>query len=166
MRTPEPIVWTVLLTLAIASDTGTAASEPPGTSERPLSMSQGLLELFRAEMRELVAGTQAMVVAIPAADWSTIISVSRQMQASYVLEKELTEEQQSELAELPQRFKELDRSFHARTGKLAEAAMARDSEAVAYQFSRLLETCAACHTSFAQARFPNFAAPPEQQHGH
>lgn len=34
MRTPEPIVWTVLLTLAIASDTGTAASEPPGHQAR------------------------------------------------------------------------------------------------------------------------------------
>lgn len=166
MQARKPVVLVNLLALFLASSACWAASESSRTSEPTLSMSQGLLELFQAEMRELLTGTQAIAVAIPVADWHTVITVSHKMGASYVLEKDLTEAEQRELAALPQQFKELDGSFHARTDKLAKAAIERDAEAVAWQFSRLLENCAACHMQHAKERFPNFRPEPSGQHLH
>ena len=138
--------------------TGTAPPEESGRSS--LAMSPDLLELYRAEMRQLLVGTQAIALALPTGDWEHIIATSRQMQESYVLEGELTEAQVREIAGLPGSFQDLDQAFHARTEKLAAAAANQDAEAAAYQFFRLLETCAVCHTRFAQERFPSFPSEP------
>lgn len=155
-----------LLFLATACS---ASAAPPASADRAsaaLALSPALLDLFRAEMRELLVGTQAIASALPAGDWDGIVATSRQMKASYVLEKKLTPAQEKELAALPGRFKELDQGFHARAGRLADAAIKRDYEAVAFHYSRLLETCAACHASFAPARFPTFGTPPAPDHHH
>lgn len=146
---------------AWAAPTDSAASVPA-----PLPLSPVVLDLFRAEMRALLLGTQAIASALPTGDWNGIVTTSRQMKASYVLEKKLTPAQEKEIAALPERFKELDQSFHARTERLAEAATRRDYEAAAYQYARLLETCVACHISFAHARFPTLGAPLSAEHQH
>ena len=144
----------------------TGAAPSKESSESPLSMSPDLLELYRAEMRQLLVGTQAIAVALPTGDWERIIATSRQMQESYVLERELTEAQVKEIAGLPESFRHLDQEFHARTERLAAAAAAKDAEAAAYQFSRLLENCAVCHASFAQGRFPTFPSQPDEAAHH
>lgn len=142
--------------LSVSTSGSSAASTEPTNS---VSLSPGLLELFRAEMRELLLGTQTIAAALPIGDWDRVVATSRQMKASYILEKKLTPAQEKELTALPDGFKHLDQSFHARTEKLAEAALRRDSEAAAYHYSRLIEACAACHASFAPTRFPGLTVP-------
>ena len=158
------------LLLATASVTASPATqaapiEQHSPAEPALSLSAGVLELFRAEMRELQNGTQALAVALPAGDWNDIVATSRKMKESYILEKKISPDQEKELAALPEQFKVLDSTFHARLGKIADAATARDSELVAYHFSRVLETCVACHAAFARSRFPSLTAAPAG-HGH
>lgn len=160
MRTINVLV--LMYSLASVGTT-TGMAQPAQSGQASLSMSPDLLELYRAEMRQLLVGTQAVAMALPTGDWDSIIVTSRQMQESYVLEGELTAAQVEEIAGLPESFQELDQAFHARTEKLAAAATGKDAEAVAYQFSRLLETCAVCHARFAQARFPTFHSEPAEE---
>lgn len=162
----KALVLASVVLLAPASGVPAAPAEPAAASHAPLALSPALLELFRAEMRDLLAGTQAIAAALAVGDWEGIVATSRQMKASYVLEKKLTPAQGAELAALPGRFLELDAAFHARTEKLAEAALGRDPEAVAFHYGRLLETCVVCHASYAQARFPAFGGSPPGAHRH
>lgn len=153
-----------LLVLASLAGPTTGAAPPEASGQSCLSMSADLLELYRAEMRQLLLGTQAIALALPTGDWEGIIATSRQMQESYVLEGELTDAQVREIAGFPESFQELDQAFHARTERLAAAAAGKDAESAAYQFSRLLETCAVCHSRFAQERFPTFPSTPRGEH--
>ena len=143
------------------------AHEPPGSND-DLGLSDDLRGLLQQEMREITAAGQALVVALASGDWKAIIGISEQINASYVMAKNLTDAQKHELEEkLPDRFRELDSDFHARAVKLGLAAAARDPEAVAFQYSRLLESCASCHAHYAQSRFPGFSPKsPEAGHHH
>lgn len=152
----------ILLPLA-----GTAlATDEPVAGAHALALSPALRELFRAEMRELQGATQAIAAALPVGDWERIAATSHQMQASYILERKLTPAQKKELAALPERFLELDEAFHARAGKLAEAAQRRDPESVTFHYGRLLEACVGCHGAYAQTRFPALGAPAPDRHHH
>ena len=163
-----PAIMTALVLIVSLGLIGpaTGAAPPEESGESSLSMSPDLRELYRAEMRQLLVGTQAIAAALPMGDWESIIATSRQMQESYVLEGELTEAQLGEIAGLPETFRHLDQEFHARTEKLAAAAAGKDAEAAAYQFSRLLENCTVCHARFAQGRFPAFPSAPSQESHH
>ena len=167
MRVIEALIAVSVLALAgsVPGVSG-APAEPEPAVRSSLSMSPDLLDLYRAEMRQLLIGTQAIALALPTGDWDNIIATSRQMEESYVLERELTQAQLAEIAGLPESFQEMDRGFHARTGRLAAAAADRDPEAVAFQFARLLETCTGCHATFAQARFPTLRPEPAQAPHH
>ena len=131
------------------------------------ALSDDLRALLQAEMKELQAGVQSVAASLPAGNWEAIAASATAMKESYVLEKKLTEAQKQELAGLPDGFKALDEGFHLRAEKLATAARNRDAEAVSFQFSRLLETCVACHASYAKAQFPGFkAAATAEPHHH
>ena len=149
----------VLVVCVIARWVSAAAGESvkPPVSSVPLSV--GVQALFRQEMGELLAATQRIAAALPVANWKEIEASGAAMRHSYVLEKKLTREQQDELMRLPAEFQALDEAFHFRAGKLEQAARARDAELVAFQFSRLLEACTACHSQFAKNRFPPFSLP-------
>jgi cytochrome c556 len=123
-----------------------------------VKLSPQVLDLLRAEMREVSAGVQAMAFSIASADWRTIQDTSARIRASYIMEKKLTPAQARELeTALPQRFKLLDADFHDRAAKLGAAAAAHDSKLVVAQYSRMLESCTTCHAAFASSRFPNFS---------
>lgn len=154
----------VLCTVALCLGAEAAESVSPSTSSVPLSA--GLQALYRQEMVELLAATQRVAAALPVANWMEIEATGVAMRHSYVLEKKLTRQQQDELTRLPEGFQALDEAFHFRAGKLEQAARAHDAESVAFQFSRLLEACTACHTQFAKTRFPGFAAPNNSGQAH
>lgn len=139
-----------------------------GNAEAPpaISVSPDVLELFRAEMRELLIGTQAIGTAVSAGDWTRIAVTGDQMRKSYILEKKLTKTQREELEGLPEQFRALDEQLHLRAEKLSQAASVKDAELVSFQFGRLLETCASCHTAYAQQRFPGFSSPAVEPHHH
>lgn len=148
-----------LLALMIAACAGwpdARAADHAAAAAGSLQMSVELRQLFQQEMIALLTGTQTIAASLPVADWQTIAATSATIRHSYVLERKLTRAQEDELARLPAEFQGLDATFHLRAEKLERAAVARDAEAVAFQFSRLLESCTECHSRYAREKFPAF----------
>ena len=141
-----------------------AHAEQPVAQPASLSMSPELLELLRAEMRELESASQAISLAFPAGDWAQIAATGEKMHDSYILEKNLTDGQKAELASLPEPFRRLDEQFHTQAEKLSHAAHGKDAELTAFYFSRLLEGCAGCHAAWARQRFPAFSGDSADAH--
>ena len=157
------IVVIVSLAARLAS---TYASESHSPSQGVM-LSPALLKLLRAEMREISGDVQGMVLSLATADWESVQKTSAKLRASYVMEKDLTPDQAGELENaLPERFKQLDAEFHQRAERLGSAAAAHDPELVAFQYSRLVESCAVCHSAYARSRFPGFAPPVQEGHRH
>ena len=139
----------------------------PHVKRQDLVLSPEVLKLLRAEMVEIAGGVPGIGLALASADWKSIQETSRKIRDSYVMEKQLTVAQAEELERaLPEHFKQLDRAFHQRAEKLGQAAAVHDPELVAFQYSRLLESCAVCHSAYARSRFPGFAASDRQGHQH
>ncbi|MBA5872512.1 MAG: hypothetical protein GDA68_21345 [Nitrospira sp. CR2.1] len=138
----------------------------PSVSTPSLNMSPDLQQLFQAEMRELLLGTQRIAGALPVANWDGIADSAMAMRNSYVLDQKLTTAQRHDLEQLPEQFKAFDEAFHHRAEKLAHAAKAKDAEAVSFHFSRLLDSCVACHATYAKTRFPNFRSEGGTEHRH
>lgn len=150
----------------IAGSAQTHAAEDHST-RHAVVLSPDLLELLRAEMREITDGVQSVPLSLATADWESIRQTSSKISASYIMQKKLTPAQAAELERmLPERFKRLDAEFHQRAESLGAAAAAHDSELVAFQYSRLIESCARCHSEFASKRFPGFDSRAPQGHQH
>lgn len=144
-----------------------ALAGEPDVSNQDVQLSPGLLALLRAEMTEIAGGVQGIAFFLATADWNSIEQTSARIRNSYLMEKQLTPAQAKELEQgLPQRFKQLDAQFHHRAEKLVAAAASHDPELVVFHYSRLIETCTACHSAYASSRFPGFAAPAEPTHAH
>lgn len=142
------------------------AAEPPAPQEG-IELSPALLNLLRAEMREIAGGVQVIALSLATADWTSIQETSTKIKASYIIEKKLTAAQAKELEQaLPGHFKQLDAEFHQRAERLGVAAAAHDPELVAFQYSRLIESCALCHSAYAKSRFPGFSSPAQGDHHH
>ena len=158
-------VCALLVSITISSSAIRAEGEQ-GHGET-LVLQPDLLALLQAEMREITTGVQKIPVAIAQADWETLAHTGQSIQSSYIMAKALTQEQAEALnTGLPARFKEMDSEFHARAGMLTHAAQARDFELASYHYSRLIESCAQCHSLYAKARFPGFGPAKEQGHHH
>lgn len=150
----------------LLAGTNTAFSADPAAAAG-IQLSPALLTLLRSEMQEINAGVQGIAPAIAAGDWKTIEHTGEQIRASYIMEKKMTRAQAKELnAALPAHFKQLDSDFHRRADQLSAAAKARDAEMAAFHYSRMLESCAACHAQYAPARFPGFATTPQPRAAH
>jgi len=155
----------LFLSLAIAS-TAIRAEDPEHTGET-LSLPPELMGLLQAEMREITIGVQKVPVAIAQADWEVLHQTGESIRSSYIMARALTKEQIEILeSSLPDRFKQIDSEFHARAGSLAQAAEARDFELASYHYSRLIESCASCHSLYAKTRFPGFGPVEEHSHQH
>ena len=165
----KTIVTILVLAGLVPGFTNSYAAEPvepvePGTAIR---LSPELLELLRAEMREISGGIQAIAASLATADWQSIQETSAKIRSSYIMEQRLTPSQVSELeTALPERFRQLDADFHQRAGKLGEAAAGADPELVVFHYSRLVESCTRCHAAYATSRFPGFADRAAQEHHH
>lgn len=158
MATRSPATIFVIGSLSMASANIYAAKPLPVRQD--VGLSPPLLNLLRAEMREITAGVQAIALSVATADWKAIQDTSAKIRASYIMEKKLTPAQAQELEQgLPEQFKRFDAEFHQRAEKLGTAAAAHDSELVAFRYSRLVESCAQCHSAYAKSRFPGFAPP-------
>lgn len=143
------------------------AAAPAAAASRSLPLSPGVKTLLTAEMVEIAKGVQGLTLAIASADWTAIQATSAHIRASYIMEKQLTAAQAEELERvLPERFKELDAEFHQRAQRLGAAAAAHDADLVVYHYARLIESCTACHATYAGALFPGFSAPAASPHTH
>lgn len=160
------LLSTTAATLLLALSAATNAGQSDMASV-DVQLSPQLRSLLQEEMREVAHGTQTLAIALAIADWETLADTGTNIRASYILEKKLTAAQKHELEHaLPAGFKQLDAEFHARAEKLAHAAEARDHELAAFHFSRMVESCAACHSTYAKARFPGFLQSAPAEHGH
>lgn len=158
----KPLFATVaalLLTLPAAH------AEQPAAAD--LHLSPPVRGLLQQEMREVARGTQTLAIALATADWKTLHDTAAMIRSSYIMSRQLSAAQKHELEHaLPAGFKQLDAEFHARAEKLAHAAEARDHELAAFHYSRLVESCAVCHSGYARSRFPGFAPLTPPAHGH
>ena len=158
---------TIICSVALFGGAGPAGAEAPAGSDQAVTLSPDVLDLLRQEMREISGAVQRIPLALAAGDWKVIEDTSAAIRASYILEKALTPSQARELEHsLPERFKHLDAEFHHRAGELELAARAHDYEVAAFHYSRLLETCARCHSEYAGSRFPGLAPPAREEHQH
>ncbi len=156
--------------LAITFVIGSLATVPvythaaePDASRQDIKLSPDVLNLLRAEMGEIAGGIQGIALSLATADWKSIRETSLKIRESYIMEQKLTTSQAMELEQaLPERFKQLDAEFHQRAERLEAAATTHDPELAAFQYSRLLESCAVCHSAYAKSRFPGFASPVQQ----
>jgi hypothetical protein len=163
MRKP---LFTAIASLLLGLATSAYAEHPAATGA-DVHLSPQLRALLQEEMREVARGTQTLAIALASADWKTLRDTSAKIRASYILERELTSAQRHELElALPAGFTRLDAEFHDRAGKLGHAAEARDHELAAFHFSRMIESCARCHASYAKSRFPGFAPEKPVAHRH
>jgi len=156
----------VLIGGLVAGSASSWAAEAPAPAHA-VKLSPALLELLRAEMREIASGVQGIALSLAVADWQTIQDTSTKIRASYIMEKKLTPTQAEELeTALPEQFKQLDAEFHQRAEKLGAAAAAHDAELAAFYYSRLVESCSRCHSAYATARFPGFVSQVPQGQAH
>ncbi|TAJ93678.1 MAG: hypothetical protein EPO31_05705 [Gammaproteobacteria bacterium] len=150
--------------VAISSNSIAEDEHPPGAN---LNLSLELMELLRGEMQALLVGANTLPGAIAAADWENVARIGKEIQESYILEKQLSKAQREELeSALPDHFKRLDGAFHEEAAKLAAAAGKHDAELSAFHFYRLIEACTTCHALYTPARFPGFSQPEEHAHDH
>jgi cytochrome c556 len=164
---PTRVLVPFLIFSSMVASAVTLFADDPPTPHHQVELSPELLTLLTAEMRAQATGAQSVALALATADWQSIQDTSSKMQASYIMEKNLTPAQVKELAQaLPAHFKQLDAEFHQRAARLGAAAAAHDPELVAFHYSHLVESCARCHAAYARARFPGFAPPVQQGHHH
>jgi hypothetical protein len=84
-------VW-VVFWVGITWGVAVAAQAPERHGgEEGLPLSPALMELLRAEMREITGGVQSLPLAIATGDWATTTQTSRTIQRSYLMEQHLTE---------------------------------------------------------------------------
>lgn len=161
------VTITVVCSLIAGIVNSYAAEADAHAHSDEITLSPDLLNLLRAEMHEIAGGIQGVALAITIADWKSIQETSAKIRASYIMEKKLTKAQADELAKtLPENFKQLDAEFHQRAEKLGEAAANRDPELAAFQYSRMIESCAHCHSLYARQRFPGFTSQTPKSHHH
>jgi cytochrome c556 len=141
-------------------------AEETASDQGDVKLSQALLELLRAEMREVTIGVQGIATAIATGNWELVKNTSSKIRASYIMEKKLSASQSAELDALPDEFRLLDAEFHSRAEKIGAAAASKDSELAVHHYSRMLESCTECHSRFARARFPGFATSAQGVHQH
>ena len=82
--------WAIVVVLGLLAISGRAYSSD-------VKLSPQVLDLLRAEMREVSAGMQAMAFSIASGDWRAIRDTSARIRASYIMEKKLTPAQAREL---------------------------------------------------------------------
>jgi hypothetical protein len=156
----------VLLGTLVLGGCSARAGEAVSTKQG-LQLSEELMELLRAEMRALLTGIRSLPAGIATADWRAVAETSAQISASYILEQKLSPAQRDELgASLPEHFRRLDAGFHREAEKLGSAALNHDAQLAAFHYYRMLETCTACHATYAPARFPGFLSDTESAHEH
>jgi hypothetical protein len=141
-------------------------AEETASDQGDVKLSHALLDLLRAEMREVTIGVQGIATAIATGNWELVESTSSKIRASYIMEKKLSTSQSAELDALPDEFRLLDAEFHSRAEKIGAAAASKDSELAVHHYSRMLENCTECHSRFARSRFPGFASSARGVHQH
>lgn len=132
------------------------------------SLSPELRHLLSKEMKALQGGMQKIIPLMASGDVGEIAVIARKIKHSYILSQQITQKQKHELhTKLPIGFIKLDQGFHNYAAKLEHAAIENDRELLAFYFYKMTESCMACHSSYAQHRFPKLSTiEPKIEHNH
>ena len=124
-----------------------------------LNLPMDIKQLLKKEMLAVEKGMQKLISTIAAGDWQQTAVIGKQIQASYLMKQELTDEQMKHLHHiLPKQFVKLDHSFHHYAGMLAHAAEVKNADVVSFYFYKMNDSCIQCHSSYAQSKFPGLSA--------
>ena len=157
----KQIVGTTIA-LFLVLQTTTYAADPVGPK-----LTKRLKELLLSEMRQVGDATGKLALAISTGDHATAKQLGLAVRDSFILKQSLTPQDKKDLmSAVPAEFVALDKRFHLLAGKLAHASEKKDSELQGFYFSKMMESCVACHAHFANDRFPGLAQSPGVGHKH
>jgi hypothetical protein len=140
----------VALAVSIVLQSGVYAANPAGPK-----LTARLKELLVKEMQQVAQATAELALAIAAGEHASANQLGIAVRDSFILKKSLTAQDKKDLmSAAPPEFLALDGRFHDMAGKLAHAAEMKDSELQVFYYSKMVETCVACHAQFASDRFP------------
>ncbi|HUH36768.1 MAG TPA: hypothetical protein VL027_02370 [Spongiibacteraceae bacterium] len=131
------------------------------------SLSPGLRALLKQEMVAIQDGMKNMVPAFASGDLTEVSAIAGRISQSFILKQAITEAQNKELHEtLSKDFLAKDRQFHQYADMLEHVSKEGHAELVVFYYSKLMESCAGCHSEHATHRFPAFTKAPEKQGHH
>jgi uncharacterized protein with von Willebrand factor type A (vWA) domain len=127
------------------------------------SLSPDVRALLGQEMLAIQNGMMSVISAYASGNYAEIASIAEQIKNSYVLEQDMTRQQMHELHQkLPDSFIQLDQQFHSYAGLLEEAARKNNDELIGFYFSKMVDSCADCHSQHAKHKFPAFGIQDEE----
>ncbi len=119
------------------------------------SLSPELRDLLTKEMVALQEGMQSILPAYVSGNLDEVAKISGKIKNSFILKQQITDKQRQELGtKLPKSFISMDKNFHEYAGMLEHVSEMKNTELVGFYYSKLTESCVACHTEHAQHRFP------------
>ncbi|ADJ28796.1 cytochrome c [Nitrosococcus watsonii] len=119
------------------------------------SLSPELRALLGKEMRALEEGMQSIITAYVSGNLEKVSDIAEKMKNSFILKQAITKEQKHELVnKISKSFFRLDKKFHEYAGMLQHVAKEKHIESVGFYYYKLTELCVACHSNFANYRFP------------
>jgi len=126
-------------------------------NQSSIKLSDNATKLLREEMQHIQSAMQSLVPALAQADWPTIKELGKQIKHTFIFKQKMSEHELHQLhVALPQQFQELDSSFHHYAGMLSHVAEEADMELTQFYFSKMMQTCASCHSRYASQRFPQY----------
>jgi cytochrome c556 len=162
-RILHPALAVVLVACVLGTGVA-AAAEPVPVAPR---LTPKLQKLFAEEMAAVQAASQRILAALVAGDHATVAAQAQAIHDSFILDKQLTEQDRRDLeSALPRAFLELDADFHALAARLSETARERNRDLQTYYFGRMLEACQACHGRYATDKFPGYLGKSNPAHAH
>ncbi len=146
--------WNVVtLGLLMTMSTGYAAEDKTGVE----ALDPELRALLQQEMRAIETAMKDMISFNAAGDFEKVESMASQIENSFILKQNLTQEQMHQLHTLlPEDFLIKDTQFHYDAGMLQHAAANKKPELIAFYYSKLIESCGSCHQVHAKHKFPQF----------
>lgn len=131
------------------------------------NLSPELRELLQKEMRLIENGMNSIFSAYISGDFQEVERIAQEINYSFILKQEITQEQLKELkSTMPKGFLKMDRNFHEYAGELAKSANKGNKDVIGFYYSKMTESCVACHSHFASHRFPSFQNTESKGHHH
>lgn len=140
---------------------------PPAQGAVTLQLAPKLQALLTEEMIAISAASTKILNALVAGDHGTVAKQAQAIHDSFILEKKLTKQDREAFEKaLSPDFVKMDTQFHAKAERLADVARRRDIALEHYYFSRLIDTCQACHRRFATKKFPGLTGAGTDKNGY
>lgn len=131
------------------------------------SLSPELRTLLVKEMQALQEGMQSILPAYVSGNLDEVAKIAKKIKNSFILKQQITAEQKQELqSKLPKSFVNMDKKFHEYAGMLEHVSEMKHTELVGFYYSKITESCVACHIEYAKYRFPKLDMKPNNDEHH